>query len=151
MDEHYTMDQNVHFITLATPDLDAARRFYVDNLGWTAAVDVPGEIIFFQVAPGLMLGLFDSEKFDQDLGTAVGTAPVRASGLTLAQNVATRDDVATTLTAWEAAGGTIITTAQEAAFGGVFHGHVADPNGVVWEIAHNPTWRILAAGAVDLG
>ena len=45
------MKQQAHFITLSTPDLDAARAFYCDGLGWTALLDVPGEIIFFQVAP----------------------------------------------------------------------------------------------------
>ena len=140
------MDQQLHFLTLATPDLDAARQFYCDGLGWTAAIDVPGEIIFFQVAPGLMLGLFDAAKFDEDLGrTSLGTA---AAGITLAHNVASREAVHATLAAFEAAGGTILKPAQEGAFGGVFHGHAADPNGVIWEIAHNPGWSIDANGAV---
>ncbi|MEZ5086354.1 MAG: VOC family protein [Tessaracoccus sp.] len=53
------MDQRLHFLTLATPDLDAARRFYRDGLGWTVFYDEPGEIVFFQIAPGLLLGLFE--------------------------------------------------------------------------------------------
>lgn len=145
------MEQNLHFITLATPDLAAARRFYVDRLGWDAAMDVPGEILFFQVAPGLMLALFDAEKFEQDLGPTPGGSRAHVSGITLAQNVPNRDAVADTIRIWEKAGGTIITPPQDADFGGVFHGHVADPNGVVWEIAYNPAWRILASGAVTLG
>jgi catechol 2,3-dioxygenase-like lactoylglutathione lyase family enzyme len=143
------VDQRLHFLTLATPDLDAARRFYRDGLGWTPLYDQPGEILFFQVAPGLVLGLFDAEKFDQDLLRDRST--VSASGVTLSHNVATRDAVATTLAALEAAGGTIVKPAQEGAFGGIFHGHVADPNGVVWEIAHNPGWRIDEDGGVHFG
>lgn len=142
------MDQNVHFVTLATPDLDAARSFYRDGLGWTPLYDVPGEILFFQIAPGLVLGLFDAAKFDQDLLRDHSTNG--ASGVTLSHNVSTRDDVAATLSELEAAGGTIIKPAQEAAFGGIFHGHVADPNGVVWEIAHNPGWWIDDDGTVIL-
>lgn len=53
------MDQRLHFLTLATPDLDAARRFYRDGLGWTVFYDEPGGIVFFQIAPGLLLGLFE--------------------------------------------------------------------------------------------
>jgi catechol 2,3-dioxygenase-like lactoylglutathione lyase family enzyme len=34
------MDPRVSFITLAVPDLDAARAFYVDGLGWEAALEV---------------------------------------------------------------------------------------------------------------
>lgn len=143
------MDQRLHFLTLATPDLDAARRFYRDGLGWTPLLDEPGEILFFQVAPGLVLGLFDAEKFDQDLLRDRSTSG--ASGVTLSHNVPEREDVAPTLAALEAAGGTILKPAQEGAFGGIFHGHVADPNGVIWEIAHNPGWRIDETGAVLLG
>jgi len=29
--------------------------------------------------------------------------------------------------------------------------HVADPNGVIWEIAHNPNWRVDEDGTVSLG
>ena len=53
---------------------------------------------------------------------------------------------ASTLAAFEAAGGTILKPAQEGAFGGVFHGHAADPNGVIWEIAYNPGRRIDSDG-----
>jgi catechol 2,3-dioxygenase-like lactoylglutathione lyase family enzyme len=143
------VDQRLHFVTLATPDLDAARRFYRDGLGWTPLYDQPGEILFFQVAPGLVLGFFDAEKFDQDLLRDHSTSGV--SGVTMSHNVATRESVTATLAALAAAGGTVIKPAQEGAFGGIFHGHVADPNGVVWEIAHNPGWRIDDAGNVLFG
>lgn len=143
------MDQRLHFITLTTPDLEVARSFYREGLGWVPLYDQPGEILFFQVAPGLVLGLFDAEKFDEDLPRGRSTPGVH--GVTLAHNVPERGDVATTLAAMEAAGGTILKPAQEGAFGGVFHGHVADPNGVVWEIAHNPGWRIDDVGNVVFG
>lgn len=140
------MDQRLHFLTLATQDLDAALRFYRDGLDWTVFYEDPGEIIFFQIAPGLLLGLFDAEKFDQDLMRERSTNGV--SGMTLSHNVPDRESVTATLHAFEAAGGTVLKPAQEGAFGGVFHGHAADPNGVIWEIAHNPGWRIGNDGTV---
>lgn len=147
------MKQRAHFITLATPDLEAARAFYRDGLGWSPAVDVPGEILFFQIAPGLMLGLFVSEKFNEDLmrdgpTTASNTG---ATGVTLSHNVDSRDSVQTTIDHMVAAGATVLKPAQDGAFGGIFHGHVADPNGVIWEIAHNPGWSIAADGTVSFG
>lgn len=142
------MDPRLHFLTLATPDLDAARRFYGEGLGWTPLMDVPGEIIFFQIAPGLVLGFFDADKFDQDLLRERSTSG--ASGVTLSHNLPDRGAVTATLAALETAGGTILKPAQEGAFGGVFHGHVADPNGIIWEIAHNPSWRIDDDGTVHL-
>ena len=39
---------------------------------------------------------------------------------------------------------------QEGEFGGVFHALVRDPNGVLWEVAHNPSWRITDDGTVEL-
>ncbi|WP_460768528.1 VOC family protein [Nocardiopsis nanhaiensis] len=142
------MRQQAHFMTLATADLDAARRFYRDGLGWEPLADVPGEIIFFQVAPGLVLGLFEAEKFDRDLGGGSGVTGV--SGVTLSHNVESPEDVERTVETMAEAGATVVKAAQHGEFGGVFHAHVRDPNGVVWEIAHNPGWRVDASGTVVL-
>lgn len=139
----------MHFLTLSTADLDAARDFYAAALGWTPAVDVPGEILFFQVAPALMLGLFDEAKFAEDLGEDGPAGP--PAGVTLAQNVASPAAVEELVAAMADAGATILKRPQEGRFGGVFHAHVRDPNGVLWEIAHNPHWRVDAAGRVRLG
>ena len=143
------MDQQVHFTTLATADLDAARRFYVEGLGWRPLLDVPDEIVFFQVAPGTVLAFFEAGKFAQDLGR--GPARPEVSGLTLAHNVADRDTVRALVDAMVAAGGTVLTPPEEGAFGGVFHALVADPNGVVWEVGHNPGWSVEADGTVRIG
>ncbi|MDR6986043.1 catechol 2,3-dioxygenase-like lactoylglutathione lyase family enzyme [Paenarthrobacter nitroguajacolicus] len=143
------MDQRLHFLTFATPDLDAARAFYKDGLGWDPTMDVPGEILFFQIAPGLMLGLFHAEKFNQDLGTSSPAQGV--SGVTLSHNVGSPEEVARTIDALVAAGASVVKPAQAGAFGGIFHGHVKDPNGIVWEIAHNPGWKINNDGTVVFG
>jgi uncharacterized protein len=143
------VDQQVHFTTLATADLDAARRFYVEGLGWRPLLDVPDEIVFFQVAPGTVLAFFEAGKFAQDLGR--GPARPEVSGLTLAHNVADRDAVRGLVDAMVAAGGTVLTPPEEGAFGGVFHALVADPNGVVWEVGHNPGWSVEADGTVRIG
>ena len=100
------MDQRLHFITLATRDLDAARAFYRDGLGWEANLDVPGEILFYQVAPGLLLGLFDADKFAEDLG--VTTAAPAPRGVTLSRNVDSPDAVRSTVDAMTAAGGSVL-------------------------------------------
>lgn len=143
------VDQRLHFLTVATRDLDRARAFYVAGLGWAPLLDVDGEIIFFQVAPGMVLGFFDAEKFDEDL--AVGEPTDRVRGVTLSHNVNSETEVEATITRLAAAGGTVVKPAQPGAFGGIFHGHVADPNGIVWEIAHNPGWSVDDEGRVSLG
>jgi len=143
------MQQRADFITLATTDLDAARAFYVEGLGWTPTLDVPGEIIFFQIGYGTMLGLFDATKFGADMDpTATSAVPI--SGVTLSHNVGSPDEVDRVLDAASRAGATIIKSGQRAEFGG-YHGHFADPNGVLWEVAHNPAWRVDETGKVWLG
>ncbi len=143
------MEQTVHLITLATPDLDAARAFYVDGLGWEPTLDVAGEILFFQIGPGLVLGLFLADRFDEDLGrTATGTTT--ASGITLSHNVVGEQEVREVLETAERAGATVVKSPQRADFGG-YHGHFADPNGVLWEVCHNPGWHVDTFGRVVLG
>lgn len=142
------MEQQVHFLTFATADLDVARSFYQDSLGWKPALDVPGEIIFYQVAPGLLLGLFLAEKFAEDLGASAVPAP---TGVTLSHNVDTRDDVRDLVGSMASAGATVLKQPQDGAFGGIFHALVRDPNGVIWEIANNPGWRVHADGSVAIG
>ena len=143
------MDQSLHFITVSTADLDAARSFYIAGLNWDPLLDVPGEIIFFQVAPGLVLGLFDSAKFNADIATGADYSSV--SGLTLSHNVDSREGVREVVAAMQRAGGTVLKTPQEGAFGGIYHAHMQDPNGIIWEIGHNPSWRIDNDGRVTLG
>jgi catechol 2,3-dioxygenase-like lactoylglutathione lyase family enzyme len=143
------MDQALNFVTFATRDLEAARSFYAEALGWTPLLDVPGEIIFFQVAPGQVLGLFDAEKFNQDLAT--GEDRSRVSGVTLAHNVGDPDAVTEIVRAMTGAGGTVLKAPQAGAFGGVFHALVEDPNGIIWEIAHNPGWSVDENGDVHFG
>jgi catechol 2,3-dioxygenase-like lactoylglutathione lyase family enzyme len=143
------VNQQLHFITLSTNDLDAAREFYVEGLRWEPLVDVPGEIIFFQMAPGLTLGLFDAAKFAEDQGLPERVIPVE--GVTLSHNVESRDEVEAVVRRMRDAGGSVVKPPQEGAFGGIYHALVRDPNGVVWEVAHNPGWRVEADGTVVFG
>jgi catechol 2,3-dioxygenase-like lactoylglutathione lyase family enzyme len=141
------MQPRVDFLTFATADLEAARSFYRDGLGWQPLLDVPGEIIFFQVGHALVLGLFDADHFADDLGKASG--PLTISGVTLSHNVGGPEEVREVVERAVAAGARLITQPREAAFGG-YHGHFADPNGIVWEVAHNAGWSVDDSGAVSL-
>ena len=163
------MDPAVHFITFSTRSLDVARALYVDGLGWRPLMDVTDEIIFFQVAPGVVLGMFDAEKFEADLrgsdreGAEVSAceaeprdiplavAAVPVTGVTVSRNVLSREEVSALAEKFVANGATMLKAPQPGAFGGIFHAFVKDPNGLIWEIAHNPGWRIDDAGVVHFG
>jgi uncharacterized protein len=73
------------------------------------------------------------------------------SGITVAHIVDSRDDVIALADTMTAAGGTVVQPPQPGQFGGIFHAHIQDPNGVIWEIAYNPNWTVDADGAVQLG
>ncbi|OEU86608.1 glyoxalase [Streptomyces abyssalis] len=143
------MDQRTHFITLATPDLDASRSFYRDGLGWQPLADVPGEIVFFQTGPGLVLGFFVAEKFREDVAGAV--SELSTSGVTLSHNVGSREAVDEVVNAAVAAGARLVKSPEPVPVFDGYHGHFADPNGVIWEVCHNPGWSVDATGRVHLG
>ena len=129
------MDQRVSFITLAVADLAATRRFYVDGLGWSPALEADGEVLMFEVAEKVVLSLWADAGFEAEVG------PVRrGSGLapiTLAHNLPTRGGVDGVLADARAAGASEVGEAVDREWGG-YSGYFADPDGFRWEIAFNP-------------
>lgn len=129
------MDQRISFVTLAVSDLESSRRFYCDGLGWTPALEVPGDVVMIEVGQHVVLSLWDLAAFEAEVG-AVG----RGDGVapfTLAHNVATPAEVDAALDLARAAGADPVGAAEERAWGG-YTGYFADPEGYRWEIAYNP-------------
>ena len=143
------MQPRLDLLTVAVNDLDAERRFYLDGLGWTAALDVPGEVLFLQLNHGLLVALFGAEDLAVDMGADRGSVRV-GQGFTLAHNVGSAAEVREVLAAALAAGATVVKPAQDAAFGG-YHAYFADPDGIRWEVAWNPGLEILPDGRVRIG
>jgi catechol 2,3-dioxygenase-like lactoylglutathione lyase family enzyme len=129
------MDQRISFVTLAVADLDRTRAFYLDGLGWTAAMDVPGEVLMIRAGEHLVLSLWDETQFAAEVGPinrGPGVAPV-----TLAHNVASADEVDAILETARAAGADPVVPAAQRDWGG-YTGYFGDPDGFRWEIATNP-------------
>jgi catechol 2,3-dioxygenase-like lactoylglutathione lyase family enzyme len=144
------MDQHLSFITLGVGDLAAARRFYVEGLGWEPTLDVEGEVCFLQVAPGVLLALWPAAALHADIGSGDPPGPPALAPVAFAHNVGSEGAVDAAIARVVAAGGSVRKPAQRAFFGG-YHGYVADPDGFTWEIAHNPSLRVDADGTVYLG
>jgi catechol 2,3-dioxygenase-like lactoylglutathione lyase family enzyme len=130
------MEQRISLVTLGVKDLARARAFY-EALGWSGAQQPDDEIAFFQ-AGGMVFGLW----------TALGGHG--APGIELAHNVRSPEEVDAVLAEAKRAGGTITRQAGRADWGG-YTGAFADPDGYVWEIAHNPGWTLVEDGSVRLG
>ncbi|MGH9109723.1 MAG: VOC family protein [Acidimicrobiales bacterium] len=129
------MEQRISLVTLGVTDLPRARLFY-ENMGWRRGQQPDDEVCFFQ-AGGMAFGLW----------TALGGHG--APGIELAYNVRTPEEVDDVLAEAERAGGTIVRPAARAEWGGT-SGAFADPEGYVWEVAHNPGWTLGDDGAVHI-
>ena len=127
------MEPRINFVTLVVGDLERARRFYLDGLGWSAALDVSGEVVMVHVGTKLVLSLWAESEARAELGAVVrgGTLP-----FTLAHNVGTPEEVDAVLEAARAAGATS-SGARQRDWGG-YSGYFIDPDGFRWEIAFNP-------------
>ena len=141
------MEQRLTLITLGVTDLDVARRFYLDGLGWHALLDA-GEAVFIQVGPGVVLSLYGRADLAREAGTATG--PVEPPPFSLAHNVDSPEAVARVVDDLRAAGGAVVIEPRRASWGGVT-AYVADPDGFRWEIAWNPGLVIRADGSVRMG
>src|SRR5512143_1797620 len=125
----------VSLITLGVADLHRSTGFY-RALGWpVSSASVAGEVSFFRTA-GAVLALWGHHHLAADTGVvAAATTSFRA--VALAINVDTPDDVDAALQQ----GGSLVTPAHTADWGG-YSGYFADPDGHLWEVAHNPLWPI---------
>lgn len=136
--------QRVSLITLGVADLDRSRDFYGD-LGWMP-VPSPPEVVFYQL-DGLVLGLFGLGPLAKDQGRA--GARLGFGAVSLAQNFADREGVDGAFAAALDAGATGMKAPEEVFWGG-YSGYYADPDGHVWEVAHNPFWTIGDTGRVTI-
>lgn len=138
-----TVPAAISLVTLGVRDVAAATRFY-KALGFPlSSASVPGEVSFFRTAGGL-LGLYGADDLADDARTT-GPQPSGFRGVTLAINVAARDDVDAAIAAAEAAGAAVLKAPQATEWGG-YHAYFADPDGHAWEIAHNPFWPLDEGG-----
>ena len=139
------MEQRLSLVTLGVADLARARRFYEDGLGWRRGNAETG-VAFYQM-PGAILALWSRPDLAEDAGVADSGA--QFSGLTLAYNARSRQEVDAVLAEAVAAGATLTKPAHETVWGG-YSGYFADPDGHLWEVAHNPFWTIADDGAIRL-
>ena len=129
----------------ATPPCKDGRRFYTLTLGWSAKLDIE-ETAFFE-ANGVVLTLWAREKLAADMGIPDDGAGW--SGIALAHNVGSREEVDDVIEQARANGAEIIREPSETFYGG-YAGGFRDLDGHAWEIAHNPTFGLKDDGSVAL-
>jgi uncharacterized protein len=132
--------QRITLITLGTADLDRALAFYA-ALGWQAEERAEG-IAFFDLG-GMKLALFGLSDLAADQGRP--GAVLGTGAITLAQNFPDRAAVDAAYARALAAGASPLKAPDATDWGG-YSAYYADPDGHVWELAHNPFWPLDADG-----
>lgn len=140
------MEPRISLITLGISDFARSLRFYRDGLRWPTQATESSEIAFFNTA-GTKFAIYPLGKLIEDISLAWPKSRSGFSGVTLAHNVRTREEVAEVLSQAEAAGAVILKRAQDAFWGG-HSGYFADPDGYCWEVAFAPGFQFAEDGSL---
>lgn len=130
------MQPRISMITLGVVDLARSIGFYEKGLG-LPRMESPPSVAFFTLN-GTWLGLYGREALAEDAEVSAEGSGFR--GVALAHNLASETEVDQLYQEALAAGATPVKQPQKAFWGG-YSGYFADPDGHLWEVAHNPfTW-----------
>ncbi len=139
------MEPRVSLITLGVADLDRAKAFYSEVLGWKSFGPETG-IVFYNLN-GVILSLYPHNDLAKDIGCEAGPPPQGYTGMALAHNLPSEAAVDALLAKIKAGGGRILKPAAKTFWGG-YAGYFADPDGHPWEAAHNPHWSLAPDGRI---
>ncbi|MBC7284542.1 VOC family protein [Hoeflea sp.] len=141
-----TLAPRITLITLGVADVAASTSFY-ERLGFKRSSASNDSVSFFHMN-GAVLGLFGRDALAADAGLEP-TSPQAFEGMALAQNLGSREEVDA---AWDFAvqcGASPVKKPHEVFWGG-YSGYIADPDGHLWELAHNPFMPLGADGHMVL-
>jgi len=129
------MKPKVSLITLGVTDFQKSLNFYQHGLGLPTEGCKEGQDHVFFMLEGTWLALFPKDKLAED--AHVLPAGSGFSGITLAHNVKTKEEVDVVIKMAVDAGATMVKKPADAFWGG-YSGYFADPDGYLWEVAFNP-------------
>jgi catechol 2,3-dioxygenase-like lactoylglutathione lyase family enzyme len=138
------MKPRISLITLGVDDLERSLAFYRDGLGLTTEGIVGrefehGAVVFFELQSGLKLALWPRASIAHDTGLPPA-APAPAN-VTLAHNVASKQEVDIVIAQAASAGATIVKKPHDTFYGG-YAGYFHDPDKHLWEVAWNPAFDV---------
>ncbi|MBR7828094.1 VOC family protein [Actinospica sp. MGRD01-02] len=146
-DRHATppaVPARISLVTLGCANLQTLTEFYA-RLGWPQVLPADEGVSFFRLA-GALLSLYPEADLAADAMVPIdrGTGQFRTRS-TLAINVATPEEVDAALAHAVESGGSMVKPPQKVFWGG-YSGYFADPEGNLWEVAHNPFWPLDERG-----
>ncbi len=135
----------ITLITLGVSDVQASAAFY-EKLGWKRSGASQQEVAFFRL-DGLVLALFGRRDLAADAG--VEDTPPGFSGVALAQNLGSEAEVDAAYAHAVSIGAAAVKPPEKVFWGG-YSGYFADPDGHLWELAHNPLMPLDSQGRMIL-
>lgn len=135
----------ISVVTLGVADVERSTAFY-RALGWQpSSASVPGQVTFFALQ-GAILSLWGRD----DLAAESHADGGRPGAISTAINLESREAVDAAFERVREAGGRVTAPPQATDWGG-YSGYIADPDGHLWEIAHNPFWPLGPDGRPSIG
>jgi predicted lactoylglutathione lyase len=135
-------------VTLGVRDLARGMNFY-EALGFARKARGSGEGIAFFEAGGIALALYPWAHLADDAQVPAEPQPMAFRGCTLAWNCSSPAVVDAMLAKAVSVGARLLKPAQKVFWGG-YSGYFADPDGHVWEVAHNPFFQLSEDGRIVL-
>ncbi len=136
------MEPRITLVTLAVPDVARSVGFYREAFGWEPGF-VDEDVAFYRLgATGFALWSGMSEELGREADPAPGA-------VSLAHNLNSSAEVDEAIARAVAGGARIVMPAREQPWGG-YSGHIADPDGHLWEFAFNPHWPLDEAGVAQM-
>ena len=132
--EGKNLEPRLNIVTLGVRNIERAVQFYKDGLGWPLSSISGGDFAIFKISTGTALALYPRHLLAKD---ACIEDYGGYGGITLAQNVSSKEEVDKALSQAVLAGGTLLKAAGNTEWGG-YSGYFADPDGHPWEVAYNP-------------
>ena len=130
------MKPHVSVITLGVKDLNRAKVFYRDGLGWPIQQEDYNWVCFSLGDGSSALALYPWDALAEDASVPADGTGFR--GVTLSYNVRSEGRVDEVLAEAVRAGGKVIKRAKRASWGG-YSGYFADTDGYLWEVATGAT------------
>ena len=134
----------VSLVTLGVTDLTRSIAFY-ERLGFRRRAASAEGVGFFE-AGAVTLAVYPAADLAKDAGLETGRA---TSAMSLAWNCASPDAVDAALALAAEAGAAIRKRAYKTSWGG-YIGYFTDPDGHLWEAAHNPSFPLGNDGRLTL-
>ncbi|MEV0626672.1 VOC family protein [Nonomuraea wenchangensis] len=127
------MKAHVSSILLGVQDMERAKRFYMDGLGWKIKNDY-GISVFFESDGASPVGFYGRDGLADMVGTSRDGSGF--GGLVLTYVVRSEARVDEIMAEAEKAGATVLKPAGALPWGG-YGGTFADPDGYIWSLGYS--------------